>query len=108
MGGGEHLRAVDADGDLCVLGGHLHGLGRCHVTQEFADFLQVIDVLLEALAALVESIAVQRQGGAAQMTGQLGVLFGRRQQLGRLFQRRLLQLQAQLLRALQQRPDRRL
>lgn len=58
VGGSEHLGAVDANSDLGVLGCHLHSLSRRHVTQQFANFLQVIDMLLEALAALVKSIAV--------------------------------------------------
>ena len=101
VSGCEHLGPVDADSDLGVFGLHLVGFTGRHVTQELAHFLQMVHVLLETLAALVEPVAVQRNGRRSQVTHQVGVLAGRGQQLGRLFQGRLLQLQPQFLRALQ-------
>lgn len=108
VSGGEHLRAVDSHRDLGVLGLHLERLGRGDVPQQLAHLLQVVDVLVETLAALVEPVAVQRDGGAPQVSDELGVLARRGQQLGRLLERRLLQLEAQLLGALQEGADGRL
>lgn len=68
----------------------------------------MVDVLLETFAAFVETVAVQGNGRRSEMANQIGIFPRGGQQLGRLFQRSLLELKPQFLRALQQRPDGRL